>query len=364
LVVGPVPPPVHGTAAYVRMLLDAPALAAEWDVVHLDTSDRRSLDNLGRIDATNVRLALGHVGRVARRVREERVHAVWIPVSQNAPAYARDALFIHAAHAGGARVVTHLHGGWFREFYDGAPAPIRWLVRTSSARVDRAWVLGEGLRETYRGLIPEERVRVVANGVADPSPGHAPPARTGEPTVLHLGQLSATKGVLDLIEAVLRLRAGGAAVRLVLAGPWASSRDEALVRRALADPAAVGAVELTGVVSGAAKGEVLARADVFALATRYRYEGQPLAILEAMAASLPVVATPRGAIPDTVEHEVTGLLVPEADVAALTNALGRLLADRELCARLGEGGRRRWARDFTAERGIGRVVEALAELRR
>lgn len=364
LVVGPVPPPVHGTAAYVRMLLDAPALAVDWDVLHLDTSDRRSLDNLGRFDGTNVRLALAHVGRLAQRVRQEAVRVVWIPVSQNAPAYVRDALFIHGAHAGGAWVVTHLHGGWFREFYDRAAPPVRWLVRTSSARVDRAWVLGEGLRGVYRGLIPEERVRVVANGVADPVGVYDRSARRpGPPTILHLGQLSLTKGVLDLIEAVRRLRATKSDLRLVLAGPWATREDEARVRSAMADPALTGVVELAGVVAGAAKHELLMRADVFALATRYAYEGQPLAILEAMAAGLPVVATARGAIPDTVEDGATGLLVPEGDVGALTSTLDRLLGDAALRARLGSAGRTRWAREFTAEQGIARVVDALAELR-
>src|SRR5690606_23850749 len=137
--------------------------------------------------------------------------------------------------------------------------------------------------------------------------------RSGAVTVLHLGQLSVGKGVPDLIGATARARAAGADLRLVLAGGWGSARDEGAIRAALARAGLAGAVELPGVVGGAAKAELLRRADLFALPTRYRYEGQPLAVLEAMAAALPVVATPRAAIPDAVAHEETGLLVPEGD---------------------------------------------------
>lgn len=364
LVVGPVPPPVHGTAVYVRMLLDAPELSAAWDVEHLDTSDRRSLENLGRFDFTNVRLALEHVAELARRVRVRRVRAVWIPVSQNAAAYLRDALFILAAHAGGARVVTHLHGGWFREFYEGTSAPMRGLVRASSARVEQAWVLGEGLRRVYQGLVPAERIRVVPNGVHDPLAGSRPARRGSAPVVvLHLGQLSVAKGVLDLIEAFRRLLASGAAARLVLAGSWLTREDESRIRGALDARELRESVELPGVVTGAARAELLARADVFALASRYPYEGQPLAVLEAMAAGLPVVATPRGAIPDTVADGVTGFLVPEGDVGALAERLLGLCGDPSLRERLGGAGRRRWMAEFTAERSMSRAVAALDEIR-
>ena len=65
LVVGPTPPPHHGVAVYTDLLLRAPELHAALDVVHLDTADRRTLENLGRFDLTNAGLALAHAGKTA-----------------------------------------------------------------------------------------------------------------------------------------------------------------------------------------------------------------------------------------------------------------------------------------------------------
>ena len=368
LVVGPVPPPVHGVSAYVRSLLDARELRERWEVLHLDTSDHRSLANLGRVDPTNVVLALRHVAECARRVRRERVRVVWIPISSNAPAYLRDALFILGAHAGGACVVAHAHGGGFGAFYRQAAPPVRWLVERASARVERAWVLGEGLRAMFDGLVADDRVHVVPNGVPDPTlaagTGGAADARSAHPfTLLHLGQLSVAKGVVDLVEAAGRLAASGTEIRVLLAGGWGSPGDEARIGAAVTRSGLGARVELLGVVSGATKAAAFRRADAFVLATRYPYEGQPLAVLEAMAAGLAVVSTPRAAIPDAVTDGVTGLLAPEGDVDALTAALLRLAADREVRVRMGAEGRRRWEREFTAERAMARVADALEEIR-
>ncbi len=363
LVVGPTPPPVHGTSVYTRMLLDSAALADAFDVRHLDISDRRSLENIGRLDPTNVWLGLKHLAGMAAAVLRHRPDVVYVEVSQNALAYFRDACFIAVARLGGARVVTHLHGGHFGTFYRDATPLVRTLVRASSRQVDRAWVLGEGLRHHYDGLLPPEAVRVVANGVPDPltalpAVDDPPP---GPPMILYLGQLSLPKGVLDLVEAVALLDADPAP-RLVLAGGWASGAERRWVEAKVRALGLRVGVEVPGVVRGQAKAALLAEADVFVLPTAYPYEGQPLSILEAMAAGLPVVSTARGAIPDMVRDGVTGLLVAERDPQALSGALASLLADPPLRRRMGEAGRALWAERFTEAACVGRFVAELRDL--
>ena len=167
LLVGPTPPPVHGVSVHTRMLLETPALHRCCRVAHLDTADRRSLKNIGRFDLQNVRLAVLHLARYTGMLRRKRPTAVYVQVSQTALAYLRDGLLILLAKAFGARVVTHLHGGSFHQFYEEAWGPIRWLIRVSTRRVDSAWVHSEGLRPMYKDLLPPERVQVVPNGVPD-----------------------------------------------------------------------------------------------------------------------------------------------------------------------------------------------------
>ncbi|HSW31588.1 MAG TPA: glycosyltransferase [Longimicrobiales bacterium] len=374
LVVAPTPPPVHGTSVYSAMLFSSMELRARFRVRHVDTADRRSLDNLGRFDVQNVLLGLRHLAETALAVAAVRPRVVYVPIAQNGPAYLRDALFIGAARLGGARVVTHLHGGHFGAFYREAGPLLRLTVRISQRWVHRCWVLGEGLRGLFDGLLPPERVRVVPNGTPavaglDRKPGEDRGAgvarREGDScAVLFLGQLCAAKGLDDLLAVLERQAAGGAALHGILAGEFATEAERRALEPRIRALEKAGRARFVGLVQGTAKAEALADADVFALPSKFAYEGQPLAILEAMAAGLPVVSTPRAAIPDMVRDGETGLLVAEGSVDELAAALDRLARDPSLRRRMGEAGRALHAECFTRERSLARAVEELADAAR
>jgi glycosyltransferase involved in cell wall biosynthesis len=84
-------------------------------------------------------------------------------------------------------------------------------------------------------------------------------------------------------------------------------------------------------------------------------EGLSNSLLESMASGVPVVAARVGGNPEIVEHDVSGLLVPARDSAALAGAIGSLLQDPRLAARLGEAGRRRVTELFSMERSLSEV---------
>jgi glycosyltransferase involved in cell wall biosynthesis len=93
---------------------------------------------------------------------------------------------------------------------------------------------------------------------------------------------------------------------------------------------------------------LLDAADVFVLPSLH--EGMPLAAMEAMDASLPVVGTDVIGTAEVVADGETGLLVPPRDPGALATALGALLSDPDLRARYGAAARRRYLQHFTSAR--------------
>jgi glycosyltransferase involved in cell wall biosynthesis len=151
-------------------------------------------------------------------------------------------------------------------------------------------------------------------------------------TVLFMGWVDKTKGVLDLIDAVTLLhgRVGLAPFRLVIAGQGNASQQvqELIEERGLGE-----VVQLVGWVEGSRKLGAIESADLFVLPSYF--EGMPNAMIEAMAAGLPVVVTPVGNIADAVAHEVEGLISPPGDIQSLTEALARLIQDGSLRRRLG-----------------------------
>ena len=190
-----------------------------------------------------------------------------------------------------------------------------------------------GVLESIRDIGPWRRLELLPNPLpaAAEDPARADSAAPRQPELLAVARLVHQKGLDLLIRAFASLRLPpSSAWRLVLVGDGPE-------RKALAELAAREGVAERVRFEGfqASPGYFLARASVFVLPSRH--EGMPNALLEAMAAALPVVVTDASPGPlEVVEQEVTGLVVPRENVTALTRALERLIADPELRQRLGD----------------------------
>lgn len=160
------------------------------------------------------------------------------------------------------------------------------------------------------------------------------------PLVVYTGRLHEQKGLLDLVNAWERFAAREPNGRLWMIGegPQREPLYDAIVDLGLHHQA-----YLPGAFDDVT--EVLEAADVFVLPS-YE-EGMSLALLEAMAAGVPVVATDIPGNRQLVTHEVHGLLVPPRDPTALLAAIERLLADTVLAERLAASARARVEREFS-----------------
>ena len=188
---------------------------------------------------------------------------------------------------------------------------------------------------------PPERVRVVPNGVIDPTEGatgEGPPAEltlreaSDGPRIIQIGSLEERKGPDLLVRAVSLLRDEGVDVRLWLVGD--GPERQTLERLVLAH-GLTGRVLLTGARPDAAS--LLAHADIAVLASQR--EGMPLSLLEAAAWGRAIVTTTVDGCPEIVEGGRAGVLVPPGDVGALARELKALVDDPDRRIRLGERAR-------------------------
>jgi glycosyltransferase involved in cell wall biosynthesis len=367
--VGATPPPYHGSIMMFAALMASP-LRERYRLLHLDISDHRDLENIGRLDLENVRLGIRHAWECLRLLRREQPALVYVPVAMTPLGYLRDSLFLLLARrvrrpGGRRRLVVHAHGGFFGEFFRTAPAPLRAWIRWTLKGVDAAIVHSEALMPMFHGLVPEARIWPVPNGIEGMpewmrgiNPGATPPGAT----VLYLGNLVESKGFLDVMAAAPLVARAVPGVRFVIAGAYFQPSDREGAERLLQDPEVRAVVELPGVVKGDGRFELMRAAELFVFPTYYPIEGQPTVILEAMSAGLPVISTDQGAIRDTIVHGETGYLVPKRDPAALAARIIELLRDRPLRCRMGAAGRRRFEAQFRVEHygeGITRVFDAV-----
>ncbi len=362
LMIGAAPPPYHGSIVLFWSLMQSP-LRERCQLIHLDISDHRDLENIGHFDLENVRLGFQHALACYRTLRRERPDVVYVPVAMTPLGFFRDSIFLHMARARGLRRVVHIHGGHLGEFYRTAGSALRAYMRWSLRGVDAAVVEADALAPMLEGLVPADRVWTVPNGSEGiPEALRTMPRQSRRPTVLYLGNLVDSKGFLDVMRAAPLVAEEVPGVRFILAGAYFLPSDREQSESLMQDPAIRAVVELPGVVTGDARFELMMESDVFVFPSYYHLEGQPTVLLEAMSAGLPIVTTDHAAIPETIAAGETGCLVPKRDPAAIARCLIDLLRDEPLRRKMGEAGRRRYEERFRVESyglGMARVFESV-----
>jgi glycosyltransferase involved in cell wall biosynthesis len=168
-----------------------------------------------------------------------------------------------------------------------------------------------------------------------------------------------SKGVGDFVAAARRMRELHVNAIFQLVGGPDPENPQSLSEDQLRQWHAEGVIEWLGYrhdVPG-----ILADAQIACLPSYYR-EGLPKSLLEAMAASLPIVTTDAPGCREAVENEVNGLLVPPRDIDALVGALRRLVADAELRARMGNEGRKKVEREFRDDIVVRQTLDVYGEI--
>lgn len=344
LVVGPLPPPRFGMSVATERVL-AYGMAESCRLVHVDTSDHRTVGNVGTFDLMNVWLAMLHGARFLRALLVCRPEVVYLPIAQNTLGLLRDLLFLLPARWSHRKVVVHFHGSRFGAFLQEAPVPLSAIVRYALRRVDCVIVLADRFVEEFRPLLSTGRVVVVPNGCpqVELAADRTPP----DTHVVALGNMSADKGTFVLLRALGALKGRLPSLRATLAGTWMSpgERDEGL--RIVRELDLGDVVSFHGEYRESDLPSLLGSAAVLVHASFH--EGQPFVLLEAMSAGVPVIATAVGGIRDTVVDNVTGVLVAPGEANALADAMARILTDEGLRRSMGQAGFRRWSESFTLD---------------
>ncbi len=351
LLIGALPPPHIGPTLATEIILKS-RLNETFEIIHLDTSDPRDLNTLTRFDLQNVWLALkSYLALVALLIRR-RPRLVYLLTNQTTIGYLRDSIYILLARLFGCKVVGHLRGGNFRNWYEAAHPLMRWYVRRIQPLLHGQIVLGECLRGLYRGLMPEEHIFVVPNGKDIRITPKRARERSSRCHVMFLANMKEAKGVLDVLHAARIVHEKKMDAEFHFVGAWSDQSTREKIETFLASNQGLPIV-WHGKRTGVAKARVFDNSDLFVFPTYYPAEGHPWVIVEAMAAGLPIIATDHAAIPESVLDGENGIIVEKRNPAMLAEAIMRLCKDARLRREMGARSRALYEERFTEARMIG-----------
>lgn len=270
-----------------------------------------------------VTAAAGLMGMIITLAFHPSIKIVHIHTASN-NSFRRKMKFASVAKKMGRKVVMHVHGGGFKDFYNTDPDGIRESLRSCDAVV----CLSEKWADFFRS-IGIENPYIVRNPV---SPAHhISSPDDGKTHYTFLGLIDDAKGVFDLVECIAgqpELWRGKAVFHLGGEGPGMPRLKHIIAEAGIGD-----IVICEGWIDGRAKQKLMSKTNVFVLPSYV--EGLPVSILEAMSYALPVIATPVGDVESLVRNGKNGYLVTPGDREGLRDSLLKLLDNAAEQKRMG-----------------------------
>ena len=355
VLLGPHRAAVSGVSTHLNLLMDS-SLGDAFELVHFQVgSEGRREGPVGKL----LRLLASPFALFAT-ILFRHASVVHINTSLNTGAYWRDLMYLAVAKLLRARVLYQVHGGALpRKFFEGNALLTRFL-RWTLGLPDVVVVLASIELAAYREFVPGQTVVAMPNGI-DCRPFSGVPTILSHPDsplrLVYVGRIAREKGLYETLQGLRLAVETGIDARLVIGG--GGSEEERLRRYAQALGIATRVV-FAGPVFGEDKIKLLAGADVMLLPSYS--EGLPYALLESMAAGIPVIATPVGAIPDVMTGGIHGFLVPPRDGKAIAEAIVAMASDRERISWMSRACRKRVRAAYSIERLASELQVIYAEL--
>ena len=357
LLSGHLPPPFGGIATFCQSLMNS-SLSEKVELSFVQTSSqKRSLSKSGRATIANIRSAGKDCLRFLQAVRNHRPQITHITTAYGL-SFLKNSICVVIARFLGSRVLLHPHCSAHILYYERS-GWWRWYFRQILRLTDGVVALSKEWAQLH-DMIPTLQVYYLPNAIdlkkyqeiaENRRVGNAD---KGVCRILYLGYMGKAKGSLDLIEAA------GGIVSTDLKAVFDLVGDELTPGEGEQLQQLIRAGQLNHFVTvyppafGADKLDFLRKADIFVYPSYY--EGTPMAILEAMASGLPIVATNVGGIPEIVRDGCNGFLVSPGDIAALKLKLTTLIQNSELRAAMGRQSRKIVEEEFDLESYVERLV--------
>ncbi|MCL2051100.1 MAG: glycosyltransferase family 4 protein [Lachnospiraceae bacterium] len=241
----------------------------------------------------------------------------------------RKRIFLETAAFFKKKVIISMRCGRFQMFYQDSNLKTQAKIKATLNKADAFIVVAKPWVDFFATLLPLNKIVILRNAIALPPEGKQDFANQN---ILVLSRLNEDKGIGELLGIMPRIFEKFPLARLFLGGNWASKELEEKAKEL------GGRVKFLGWLDEAGKEKYRAMCSLFVLPTHF--DGQPNAVLEAMAAGMAIVTTNVGGLPEVITDGINGSMIAPKNEEALFHALSSLLENEALRKSYGKAARK------------------------
>ena len=331
LISGHLPPPMSGIGAYYQTLLDS-SLPRRVNMQFIDTSSRRRPGSgTGKWSFSNLASAIGDCIRFTKAVVIYRPKICHIATAFGL-SFLKHSVCIVVARLVGSKVLLHPHCSFYF-FYEQQGKTWQGFVRKVIGLCHGVVVLSNEWKKLQE-VVPDCQIYYLPNAIDLSSyvdvGREKIESKNDKPClhILYLGHLGKAKGSFDLICAAKIILGQQRGIVFDLVGQEQALGDMKQLNTEVVDAGLERFIHIQPAVTGAEKIKLFRSADIFVYPSYH--EGMPMAVIEAMACGLPIIATQVGGLPDLVCPGLNGLLVPAGQPDQIAAAIHQLVVNPQM----------------------------------
>jgi glycosyltransferase involved in cell wall biosynthesis len=351
IILGKLPPPFMGPAIATEILLKS-ELKNRFDLIHLDTKINNTLTSLGKWNFGKLFKNIGIYFKLIKLLIKYKPNLVLVPISQTTMGFIKDSIFVLLSSSFGKKILIQLRGSNLNNWLLGSSKITKAYFKFVLKRTQGVIVLGNNLKYLFKDIFNEKDIYVIPNG-GNYTITKIDKDNLTEIKILYFSNLLESKGIEDVFNAIAILSKdstiNATSFSVDVVGEWYSQTiKERCLNLAKIEHLPI-RVHLPK--SGNDKYKFFSEADIFVFPPRDP-EGHPWAIIEAMAASLPIISTDRGAITESVINMENGFIIEARKPELIAEKLKLLIENAELRKKMGEASHKLYLANFTEEKMI------------
>ncbi len=357
LMIGPFPPPVTGVSLANKVIFEELS-KGEYPVTvrKINTGMAVLKEDVGKFSFTKL---TDNIKNYKHLNQIKNCDILYITPGQTFFGIVKYAPYIYRAKLAGKEIILHIHGDYLWRQYEILNGIRKKIFAKIIQLSGKGIVLSHSLRRNMKPFLPDERIFELPNFVEDDFFDIDPEKKLRENfdslRIIYLSNLMKEKGILDLLDALQLLKNAGIEFRAKIAGGMDTAFESEIEYHInkLRDN-----VTYLGIVRGGEKRKLLEWGNTFVFPTFYQMEGQPIAILEAMATANIILTTPHGGIPDIISEE-NGLFAEKRSPQSLSEKLILISKSLQKFRKIAEHNRREALDKYRVSRFVSDFVKIL-----
>lgn len=347
------PPPIHGLSKAVDTLYNS-YLNKKYKFINVNITNNKSfLINLVHLIKSKSDL-------------------YYITISQTKFGNIRDLIIIFLLIIKRKKIIVHLHGGYYRQMLeDDCGIFTRKLNKKLFKKLSAAITLGESLKYIFKGFVKENNIFVVENCVDNKylideiefENKIKIVEKINNLHILYLSNFIESKGYKEVLQVAKIINNNGIKrFKFIFAGKFYDKESLVEFNEIIEENDLGNVVEYKGIVTGDEKRRLLREADIFILLTRYKKEGQPISIIEAMGNGMSIITTDFAGITDLVKPFENGFFVRYNDYESIINLLNMLYYNRNIHLKIIKNNRNKVLNKFMEKHYIANIGNIFSEV--